>query len=133
MIVANATKPAKIPPTIAPVLLDFFDVSPDAGSEEFVLLPVPLVEVEDADEVAVSEGALDNETGDWASRHVAMFEALTCKMSELPPFRPFESVIINRREVPSATFAVQENDVDPTGGFKINDVPPGTTPCTQGK
>ena len=88
-----------------------------------------LADEEDAEEVAL--GALETDDGELGLRHVVSSVVPTSFISESPPVRPLESTIVNNIDVPPATSAGQSNSVGPTGGFKMNVVPPGMTPCTR--
>lgn len=93
------------------------------------------VEVGGGVELAVVEGAVCEapggdcvEDGDRPVIQLLSSEKPTIRTSELPPCRPWESVIKNIIEVPRATDASQEKEVGPVGGLKENEFPPGMTP-----
>lgn len=72
-----------------------------------------------------TEGAPAVVVGELPLMHEASSEVLTIRTSELPPCRPVASVKKKIIEVPRATLVVHENDVGPTGGFRMKEFPPG--------
>ena len=64
----------------------------------------------------LGDGAFDTEDGEFALRQDVSPDIATVLMSELPPVRPFESVMANITEVPAATSAIHSNEVGPTLG-----------------
>jgi hypothetical protein len=102
-----------------------------------VWLPESGVEDEEGEEGEGDEGfgggvweggeeAVDE--GDWLLRQVASSVMPTVLISAVPPLRPVESNMENTREVPAATLAFQLKVVEPMGGVRTNEVPPGTVP-----
>lgn len=125
MMVAMANSPARTPPMIAPVSELDFDDPPEAESEPEVAL-ASWDEVAEAD--AVAEGITESDVGESAFRHVLSSVAPTTFTSELPPLRPWESLMIHMTETPSAKFAIHSYVVGPAGGLRTNVSPPGMTP-----
>jgi hypothetical protein len=105
-----------------------------------VLLSGSDVDVGEGDEVSDGDGVLVDvgfevevepvavEDGEALLRHVMSSVIPTVLTSEVPPLRPTASTIVNNNDVPAATLAVQLKVVDPMGGWRTNDVPPGIVP-----
>lgn len=114
---------------MAPVLDLVVEVFPADSPAELLDGLAPADVVDDVDESeAVAEGVVDRDVGESVLRQVASSEIATFKTSELPPCRPFESVIIHMMDVPAATSASQSNEVGPEGTSRMNVCPPGMTP-----
>lgn len=110
---------------MAPVLDLELDVSPAESLEELFEGLAP-DDVED--EEAVAEGMADKDVGESALKQLASSVIPTSFTSELPPFRPRESVIIHTMEVPPATSAIHSYEVGPLGGERMKASPPGIAP-----
>lgn len=124
-------RPAKTPPTIAPVFdFELEGVPPDSFAE----LPEGLAPEDVMDEAAdaVAEGTADRDDGEFALRQLVSSVLPTVTTSELPPCRPFESVIIHVMFVPADTSAIHSNEVEPVGALRMNVCPLGMTPYVGG-
>jgi hypothetical protein len=109
-----------------------------APIETLPLLAVFVVDSDEAELVVLEDAVLDLdvvdvgnalvEEGDEESRQLLSSEIPTIFTSELPPWRPCESVIAKIIEVPGATLAVHVNEVGPVGGLRTNGVPEGIIP-----
>jgi hypothetical protein len=82
--------------------------------------------VGDVVEVELGRALVDE--GELASRQPLSAELPTILKSELPPCLPCESTIIKIMDVSWATFVFHRYSVEPAGGFKTKDVPPGIMP-----
>ena len=98
---------------IAPVCEPEPDEFPDESPELFP--PEPGVADCDAEE-DVADGKMDREAGEFALRQVWSSERPTNFMSEQPPLRPWESVMIQSTEVPPLKSAIHWKLVGPVGG-----------------